>query len=50
MSHDVQNNRMTLLNHVRGTGGFQTAFNETAPGEGYDKYLSLQAVARLGAI
>jgi hypothetical protein len=49
MSHDIQANRMSLLNHVRGvTGGYQTAFSDQGQ-DVYNKYLTVQAMQRLGS-
>lgn len=49
LSHDIQANRMSLLNHVKGvTGGFQTAFSDQGQ-DVYNKYLTVQAMQRLGS-
>lgn len=46
-SHDIQNNRMSLLNHVQEIrGGIKTTFEDK--GDAFNLYLTTQALTRLG--
>ena len=47
LSHDIQNNRMSLLNHVNEVrGGYKTTFADK--GDAYSLYLTTQSLTRLG--
>jgi hypothetical protein len=47
MSHDIQSNRMSRFIQAESTsGGWKSGFNL---GNIYDKYLTIQAVRRLGS-
>lgn len=47
LSHDIQNNRMSLLNHVNAVqGGYKTTFEDK--GDAYNLYLTTQSLTRLG--
>jgi hypothetical protein len=47
LSHDIQSNRMSLLNHVNEvTGGYKTTFHDD--GNAYNLYLTTQSLTRLG--
>ncbi len=47
MTHDIQTNRLTLLEQVESTrGGYRSHYNDQSD---YDKYLTVQAINRLGA-
>lgn len=49
-SYDIQQDRMSLLNHVQETsGGYKTAFDSLSPDDAYNKYLTPQAMLRLGS-
>ncbi|OUS10048.1 hypothetical protein A9Q89_11940 [Gammaproteobacteria bacterium 53_120_T64] len=46
-AHDVQTNRFSRFNHAKSVkGGLQTAFDTE---DAYDKYLTIQAIRRLGS-
>ncbi|TDU31693.1 uncharacterized protein DUF1329 [Panacagrimonas perspica] len=48
LSHDIQNNRMSLLNHInQATGGLKTTFSDPN-GDAYNLYLTTQSLTRLG--
>lgn len=51
MSHDIQSNRMSLLNHVKeSAGGYRTCFDDKGQGDVHGKYLTPQAMQRLGTV
>jgi len=45
LSHDIQNNRMTRFTHAKEVGGVASSVNTDGL---YDKYLTAQAIGRLG--
>ena len=48
ISHDIQSNRMSLLNHIQQDGsGLKTTFDDP-DGNAYNRYLTTQSLTRLG--
>lgn len=50
MSHDIQGNRMSLIDHVdKVTGGYQSTW-ESDPERVFDRFFTQQAITRLGQV
>ena len=49
--HDIQSNRMSLLNHVKQiSGGYNSRYEVADENEVYEKFCTQSAIARLGAV